>query len=136
MRASLPNVKDAKVGKGTAALGEQFTGSKGEGKSLKANEYAVLLNIKAHWKLGHVRTREDFVFELADTIFHELRHAEGDHFAKNSVVKAVESMFGVKYDPYAAVHDPLDRPGVAGRTDASLDKFQAELAELRKIEME
>lgn len=137
MRASLPGVKDAKAGQGTSALGQVFRWDvAGEKGNLKANEYAALLNIKAHWGLGHVRTREDFVYELADTIFHELRHAEAEVLGHSAMIKAVESAFGVKYDPYAYVHDPLDRPGVAGRTDPSLDKFQSELAELRKIEME
>jgi RHS repeat-associated protein len=132
MRASLPNVKDAKVGEGTSALGQQYSGWRGEGKNLKANEYATLLNIKAHWKISHVRTREDFVYELADTIFHELRHAEGDVFAQSPLVKTLESAFGIKYDAYKHVHDALDRPGTTGRTDPSLDQFQSELRALRE----
>ncbi len=138
IRASLPDVKDAKVGKGIGVAapgfvqtGQQYTGSKGEGANLKANEYAVLLNVKATWEV--VRTREDYVYKLAEDIFHELRHAEGDYVEQHPITKRLEGAFGAigfKYDAYKQVHNNLDKY-LTPSADASLAQFQSELGALR-----
>ncbi len=78
VRASRVGVRDAKVGNWTSALGQQYTGP-AEGKNLKNNEAAVLINIDEHMK--SFRTSDRLIKELADTTHHELRHAEGDIYA-------------------------------------------------------
>jgi RHS repeat-associated protein len=134
LRASKAGVRDAKVGKWTTALGQEYTGP-AEGKNLKEGEAAALINIHEHQKEFGRLGKDRLILELADTVHHELRHAEGDFYAAEQATfkKAWEAIGEVNKavggaplpaNPYARtnreIHQNLDT-----YTKPSSDPFNA-----------
>lgn len=130
IRASQVGVRDGKVGQWTTALGQQYTGPT-EGRNLGATEAAALINIEEHVKA--FRTKEQLIMELADTIHHELRHAEADIYKPvTDFIERLLQPLGLdgRNDTNRETHQKLDQYNTPNDDPFNAD-FQREIGKVR-----
>jgi RHS repeat-associated protein len=139
LRASQPHVRDYYAGQGTSDLGLYVTQGKASvnfdfGKDrLKENEGVALINLDKHKQV--FGTGERMVLQLADTIYHELRHGEvegwSSYFGKLDYEAELQSRVTgkpttpINYDPMVT-HDRLDAYQVPS-LDPALATYQKEI---------